>query len=314
LLHRVRFAADGSPLSPRGGRIAALLEGRDTIAPELRANLDSIAGALIGELNRLHTGGEGLARYTEVRALHAVGDRTAPLSGAGYPFPIEGGSFSLQVMNEGNDTRETYVLPIDLDGVGGDDTSLDDLVTWINSVVGAAHPEIQARVTIDGYLEIESTSSSLTFTFRDDDSGFLAAAGIHTLFEGASARDIEVNRNLIADPALLSTGRGGGAGDNSVVIDMLGLRDAALLPGGTTFEGYYTSVVGRIGVRGAEARDLLQNQEAITNHLENQRQALSGVNIDEEAISLIRYQRAYQGAARFLTVVDRLLETLINSV
>ncbi len=38
------------------------------------------------------------------------------------------------------------------------------------------------------------------------------------------------------------------------------------------------------------------------------------VSINEEAIALLRFQRAYQGAARFLTVVDRLLETLINSV
>jgi len=73
-------------------------------------------------------------------------------------------------------------------------------------------------------------------------------------------------------------------------------------------------LIGEIGIHAQEARDLLGNQTAITQAVQNQRESLSGVNIDEEAISLLAYQRAYQGAARFLNVVDRLLETLINSI
>ena len=65
-----------------------------------------------------------------------------------------------------------------------------------------------------------------------------------------------------------------------------------------------------------EVSNLLDESLTLANRQfgENQREALSGVSIDEEAISLIKFQRAYQGAARFLSVVDRLLETLINSV
>jgi len=50
----------------------------------------------------------------------------------------------------------------------------------------------------------------------------------------------------------------------------------------------------------------------VSEGLEAQRQSISGVNIDEEAIDLIRYQRAFQGSARFITVIDELMGTVIN--
>ena len=96
---------------------------------------------------------------------------------------------------------------------------------------------------------------------------------------------------------------------------MLAFRDVGILGNdGRSVEDFYTALVGKIGIEGAETRGLLVNQEAITSQLSNQREALSGVSIDEEAIALIQAQRAFQGAARFLNIVDRLLETLINSV
>jgi len=72
--------------------------------------------------------------------------------------------------------------------------------------------------------------------------------------------------------------------------------------------------VGARGVRAREARERAEDQQAIANHLGAERASISGVSLDEEAIQLMRYQRAFQAAARFLAVVDGLLETLLAAV
>lgn len=312
--HEARFVDDGQRLTSTGGRLGALREGRDDIAIDLRGELDQMATTLLTVFNEIHTSGEGLGRYTTLRAGNSVVDPDVPLAEAGFPFPIRDGSFDFQIFNEGDDTRQTYRIPIDADGADPE-TTLRDIAQTIQNLVGADHPEITARVTLDGFLEVESSDSSLSFTFREDTSGFLSAAGIHTFFTGTNARDIGVSNVLQEDTSLLTTGRGGAAGDNSAVLDMLSFRDRSVLGAdGKTLEGFYDAFIGRIGIQGAEARDLLRNQQAITDTVSNQRESISGVNVDEESIELIQLQRAYQGSARFLTVVDSLLETLINSV
>ncbi len=308
-LHEVRFADDGARFQAVGGRLDALQEGRDALLPDLRRELDEIAGRMISEVNAIHSTGEGLTRLSEILSGTAVTDRNAPLSGANLPFSIEDGGFTLQVVTEANGARESFRIDIDTAGM-----SLADLAEQVNLTAGASHSEISAAVTADGRLLIRSSDPGVTFTFRDDDSGVLTALGINGLFTGTNARDIAVSDTLLADASLVSAGSGGGPGDNTSALEIAALRDKGVFAAGNTFEGQYLALIGEIGVHAAEARNHLSNQGAITQAIQNQRESLSGVNIDEEAISLITYQRAYQAAARFLSVIDQLLETLINSV
>ncbi len=308
--HDVRLADNGQKLKPKGGRLAALLDGRDSVAVTLRTALDEIASGLLTEFNAIHVQGEGSKRYSEVQSLNAVTSPNVVLAEAGLPFAVENGRFDFQLVNEGDGTRETYTIAVDPQTM-----TLSDVAAAINAQVGSDHPEIVAGVTVDGLLEIESTSTSLTFTFREDDSNFLVAAGVGTFFSGTNARNIDLSQLVVDDPSLFASGAGGGIGDNTRVLEMLALRDAPVMgKSSMTFEEFYQATIGELGVQGAEARELHSNQEAIFLSVKNQREALSGVNVDEEAISLIQFQRAYQGAARFLNVVDGLLETLINSV
>jgi flagellar hook-associated protein 1 FlgK len=54
------------------------------------------------------------------------------------------------------------------------------------------------------------------------------------------------------------------------------------------------------------------NQALVVGHLENRRESVSGVSLDEEATDMIRFQHAYQAAARVITAVDEMLDLLIN--
>ena len=307
-----RFVDDGKVFNPFGGRLASLLEARDQLTVELQGDLNTLAEAFLDEFNAIHTNGEGTARFTSVTATHAVVDRDESLATAGLPFAVEDGRFTIQVVSESDGVRDSYVFDLDLDG-GSDDTSLVDLVDQINAAIATEHPEITASITGDGFFKLDSSDPNLTFTFRDDDSGFLRAAGVNTFFTGTNASNIAVSEALVSNVDYVTTGRGGGPGDNSAAQALLGFRDSGVVgEAAVSVEAYYSATIGRIGVEGAEARDLLTNQQAITEAVRGQREALSGVSLDEEAIELIQYQRAYQGSARFLTVVDQLLDTLIN--
>jgi flagellar hook-associated protein 1 FlgK len=82
--------------------------------------------------------------------------------------------------------------------------------------------------------------------------------------------------------------------------------------GPSTIGDQYGQEIAAIGVQSSTAQSQAANQGVLVTHLERQRQEVSGVSIDEEATHLIQYQRAYQAAARVISVMDSMLDTLIN--
>jgi len=72
--------------------------------------------------------------------------------------------------------------------------------------------------------------------------------------------------------------------------------------------------VEEYAVRLGQAQSQAQTDEIVRSNLESQQQSISGVSLDEEAINLLAYQRAYQGTARFLSVVDELMQTLMQLI
>ena len=94
---------------------------------------------------------------------------------------------------------------------------------------------------------------------------------------------------------------------------MMTLRDTALGKlNSSTIEGFYTELVGDLGFETASAELTLKSQESIMAHLERQRESISGVNIDEEMVDLVRFQQAFEAAARFIDTVNQMSTTLIN--
>jgi flagellar hook-associated protein FlgK len=83
-------------------------------------------------------------------------------------------------------------------------------------------------------------------------------------------------------------------------------------PSPSTIGNQYGQVVARIGVASSTAQSQSANQQVLVNQLQRNRQQVSGVSIDEESTHLIQYQHAYQAAARVISVVDSMLDTLIN--
>jgi flagellar hook-associated protein 1 FlgK len=99
----------------------------------------------------------------------------------------------------------------------------------------------------------------------------------------------------------------GATADNSAARALAALRGAA---GGA--DDLYSRLVTRIGTEVADARRGTLNATALSSAIEDRRQSAAGVSLDEEMTSLIRFQRAYQAAARAMSTTDEMLDVLIN--
>jgi flagellar hook-associated protein 1 FlgK len=129
---------------------------------------------------------------------------------------------------------------------------------------------------------------------------------------------IAVNPALLQDATTVAAGFGengrpANPGNGEAAIAVSNLRyDKVMVGKLQTFDEYFADAVGRIGLLGEQSREQLKTQNQAMKQLLEDRQSVSGVNIDEELSNLLRYNHGYSAAARFITVVNSMLDTLIN--
>ena len=146
-----------------------------------------------------------------------------------------------------------------------------------------------------------TTGDELAYTVdaHADQAGLLPALGINTLFTGRNASDIAVNQALIDNPNQLAVARSRSAGDNSNVLRYKDVRDATIFGAEqTTLDDFYQSQVTNVAVLIQQTDSLRSNQQLVVDSLNNRRDDVSGVSIDEEVGRLIMQQQAYTAAAR----------------
>lgn len=118
--------------------------------------------------------------------------------------------------------------------------------------------------------------------------------------------------NTVGDVYSFSVGQGNASGDNSVnMANRLKTKTSSLL-GDSSLDTYYNSLISSLGVKVQSSKQLFENQTTLVNQVENWRQSVSGVNVDEEMSNMIRFQKGYNAAARVLTSMDEMLDKLIN--
>ena len=201
------------------------------------------------------------------------------------------------------------LVNVDLDGLNGNDTTLADLKNQLDAISG-----ISATISA-GKLKIQSDSSDVEFSFSQDSSGVLAALGVNSFFKGTDALNIGINTDLKNRPTLLSAAQNGQLGDNQTALAIAGLETTALQGlDGSTIREKYDSMINGIAVSSATAKTNAEAASTVQDTLQAQRESLSGVSLDEEAVNLIKEQRAFQGAARIISAVDELMKTILNMV
>ena len=103
------------------------------------------------------------------------------------------------------------------------------------------------------------------------------------------------------------------AGDGRAAVEIASIRNTAIMVGSMkTFDDYFADTVTNVGLKGEQAETNLLTQTAIMDDLRNMRDSISGVNIDEELAEIMKFQHGYNAAAKFVTVWDSLIDTIIN--
>ena len=115
----------------------------------------------------------------------------------------------------------------------------------------------------------------------------------------------------ITDPSLIAASSDGSAGSNGNIAQLIAVRDQQL-PSGASPMDMYSNLVLQVGNFGANAQADSNATALSLQQLTDQRNAVSGVSLDEESTNLIRYQRAYEASARVVTTVDSMLQTLMT--
>ena len=102
-------------------------------------------------------------------------------------------------------------------------------------------------------------------------------------------------------------------GDARAAVEIASIRNSKIMVGSQkTFDDYFADSVTNVGLKGEQAEMNLLSQNAIMEDLHNLRDSISGVNIDEELAEVMKFQHGYNAAAKFITVWDSLVDTIIN--
>lgn len=171
-------------------------------------------------------------------------------------------------------------------------------------------PDFQSRLDTVAATMVEGVNG-----LHRGGTGSTGTSGVD-FFDNAklTASNISLDDRIIADLNNISASGDGNAGDNGVALGIAALRndDSLAALGGDTIEGFYFTLIGEVGARSKEAQTMAGNHRLFSSQIENRRQSVQGVSLNDEAAKLVLFQRAYQAAARTVSIIDDLMEVTIN--
>jgi flagellar hook-associated protein 1 FlgK len=297
-----------SKLHVESGKLASLVEARDDVLGGFMSTLDNYAATLVFEFNKVFSSGQGLSGYSQITSEHGITNSTAALDAAGLAFTPVNGAFDVLIHNKQTNLTTTTRIRVDLNGLDGDDTTYAGLVAQLNAVDG-----LNAATDQNGRLILSSESPNVEFAFADDTSGALAALGVNTLFTGTSAASIGINSTLAADPTKFAASRTGIDGDTSNAVDMAKFLDRPLdTSDGKSIGQVYGELVAGVTQSSSVAKAVANGFRSFEDTLKGEQLAIQGVNLDEEAVNMMSFQRAYAAAARLIKAIDEMLELLTS--
>ncbi|WP_339213866.1 flagellar hook-associated protein FlgK [Ornithinibacillus sp. FSL M8-0202] len=123
--------------------------------------------------------------------------------------------------------------------------------------------------------------------------------------------------SLVDDPNLIAASENGDSGNGANALELAKMfedknEDDAI--NGKSIKGFYQSMIGNLGVAAQEANRMADNTVVLRSQVEEQRMSVSSVSLDEEMTNMIKFQHAYNAAARSMTAVDELLDRIINNM
>ncbi len=245
------------------------------------------------------------------------------LSGAG-PFSVDGMTITVGAAPAAGDTyliQPTKYVARSMKVTIGDPLAL----AFASPVKSSASPTNIGDAKISSPTVLDATDGALQtstqIVFNDPPTTY-QINGTGPLIPYASGNNVDANGwrvQITGSPAAGDVytveANANGRGDNANGLLLLGLRSTEFMDGGTaTYQEAYTQLLGQIGARTQQAQI---SRDALKVQLENAeaaRDEIAGVNLDEEAANLVRYQQSYQGAAQVIAVADVMFQALLEAM
>lgn len=153
-------------------------------------------------------------------------------------------------------------------------------------------------------------------TLHQSGTNKLGNTGVNFFNDGVpqtGATDFELSAEVRADQNAIAAGSSGAAGDGGIALALSRLKETSVAGlGNRSMNQYFTDLVSSVGRDSAYYANSVDTQRSIVDQIENQRQGISGVSLDDEMADMMRFQRSYQAAAKLLTVFDQMTDDLLN--
>jgi len=269
----VVWESDGATASITNGEIAGIIKMRDEAIPGVMAEMDQMAITLIDEVNTIHASGFGSNDSTNINF-------------------FTGTSASDIAVNDVivNDIENVAASGSTEPGGNSIARAIADLAT--SNSAGSLLVGVGLGYQVD--LDTDTISAGLRQEFVDAGATLSPANVTVSIVEAG-------NRWLIDDP-------------DSNKRYYVRKEDGVLniYPASISIGSFYSNSVNSLGARAQSASMMRENSEILLIGLEEQRESMSGVSLDEEAANLIKFQHAYESAAQYISVINELMDTLIQ--
>jgi flagellar hook-associated protein 1 FlgK len=192
-----------------------------------------------------------------------------------------------------------------------------------NIVPGAGKLRGLSELSTEGFpgirAELDRLAAELVGTMNTIHAAGTTHGGVTgvNLFNpsGVTAGTIALSADVIADANNIVTGMTAAPGDNTVALQLAGLRSIGFPAlNSDTPGGFYAGVVASLGTIVRDAQQAAQTAEVITAGISAQRSAVHGVSTDEEMVRLIQQQQAFSAAARLVVVADEMMQDVLRMV
>lgn len=328
------------------GRIGAILELRghsldsttgipdDGVLQNVLNELDSFASGLIESTNNIYASSARTTMQSNVLDI----DANTPLVNSAYN--VREGSFNVVIYDIDGNKVATREINIDYATTMSDSSTGNSIKDQLEAQKddnddNNANNDVDDYLNLDFkysgtgavfYMDPDKLSQGYTFAIEDNlttdsfDSGtnFAGALGFSRFFDGDSAKDIRLNSSITENPSKITSGKSPVDGDNSIALDMVQQQFEEYtfkigdIEKKSTLYGMFDNVVTNVGSTTNAAIIRNETINAQFNAVEMEYSATSKVSIDEELTNLIKYQTSYGAAAKVITTIDQMMNTLLG--
>ncbi|MBS4275533.1 flagellar hook-associated protein FlgK [Campylobacter vulpis] len=317
----------------KGGQLGAQLDLRGRDYDKLEGTYDN--GIIQNYIDSLNTFSKTLINetnnlYAASAKNSATSDYLEGLTGdvplMNYDRTIQAGTFDIVIYDEKGNEKVRKSITIDVS------TTMDDLMRQINANTddnGDKNAGNDVDDFINASFSYDSKSNSGLFqinaksgfkvSLEDKGTNFAGAFSVGGFFSGSDASDIRIKDSLLNDPSTVRASKNGVDSGNDMANQIIQLQYKKVSfynKDGTidelTMEEYYRKFTGKIASDGENNNVIHKSNMTLYNSVYAEYQSKSGVNTNEELAALIQWQSSYGAAAKIVTTVDQMLDTLLG--